>query len=160
MYYLSLKATNENIAMVTLHVENITWLGKPYSICVREPDYGFTYTKQNCLLECEGKNVFGCKIYIVNWFISNSAIFLIGKCGCIPPQHRDVVSHLKFTQCSIYDHLICLRESYVEFEGSYRKKCGCDDKCERVNTKLRQVQYGHKWVSNVSRSVRDFENWK
>ena len=28
-----LKATNENIAMVTLHVENITWLGKPYSIC-------------------------------------------------------------------------------------------------------------------------------
>ena len=50
-----LKATNENIAMVTLHVENITWLGKPYSICVREPDYGFTYTKQNCMLECEGK---------------------------------------------------------------------------------------------------------
>ena len=53
-----LKATNENIAMVTLHVENITWLGKPYSICVREPDYGFAYTKQNCMLECEGKKVF------------------------------------------------------------------------------------------------------
>ena len=52
-----LKATNENIAMVTLHVENITWLGKPYSICVREPDYGFAYTKQNCMLECEGRKV-------------------------------------------------------------------------------------------------------
>ena len=48
--------------MVTLHVENITWLGKPYSICVREPDYGFTYTKQNCLLECEGKTFFGSKL--------------------------------------------------------------------------------------------------
>jgi len=54
----SFQATNENIAMVTLHVENITWLGKPYSICVREPDYGFAYTKQNCMLECEGKKLF------------------------------------------------------------------------------------------------------
>ena len=140
--------------MVTLHVENITWLGKPYSICVREPDYGFTYTKQNCMLECEGKHAnFHLKM---TYFDQNSAIFLIGKCGCLPPQHKDVVTHLKFIPCTIYDHLICLRESYVEFEGSYRKKCGCDEQCDRVNTKLRQVQYGHKWVSNVSRSVRYF----
>ena len=68
LFNFILKATNENIAMVTLHVENITWLGKPYSTCVREPDYGFAYTKQNCMLECEGKKVHPKKGILISYF--------------------------------------------------------------------------------------------
>ena len=70
----------------------------------------------------------------------------LNQCNCVAPFFPDSIDRMRYRNCSIFDHITCIKKRLLDFNQTARMSCNCEEDCEKTEPIAQQIQYGHKWL--------------
>ena len=132
--------TAKSIPIVKLQNTISRKLGDPYTNCSNNQflQYMPVYTEGHCIFECKIKQI-------------------LTACKCSAPFFPDTVDRSIYPDCTVYDHITCVKNQLIKFKT--RAACKCQKDCthsevwlsamlklNEVQPVATQIQYGHKFT--------------
>lgn len=102
--------TAKSIPIVKLQNTISRKLGEPYTNCSNDQSLKYmpVYTEGHCIFECKVKQI-------------------LESCGCSAPFFPPTVDRSKYPDCSVYDHVTCVKNELIKFKT--RATCKCEKDC-------------------------------
>ena len=83
-------------------------------------------------------------------FIEYLVNLTLDICNCVAPFFPDRIDRSRYRNCSMFDHISCIKKRLLDFNQTSRMTCNCGKDCAKTEPVAQQIQYGHKWSDSSS----------